>query len=694
MLPLVCYGQHRGKDDAIDIAKEFCSVHLPSVSGVGSKIKSSSDIKSNVLPSQSKDAFYILQGQNKGFVIISGDERMPKVLAYSDSSDFDVDNMPPAVRYWLDCYEEYYCSLENIGNTMFQSVKTDIYPDGVSPLLDKIQWGQGSPFNRYCPTVDGEITVTGCVATAMAQVMKYHEYPQRGYGKCDYFTSTNHVRVTRDLSQDVFDWDNMLPDYNHSYTEVNAKAVAVLMASCGASVRMDYGTNSQGGSGAYQTDLLSSYVENYGYDPDAAVLIRAYCSTGDWHDILINELNEGRPVNYAGHSTRDGGHSFVLDGYRVRNEVKYPDYHVNWGWNGSCDGYYQISDLQAKENGQVATFDGFNSNQQMTIKIRPNDGIDERYICLGTDKLKSSVSDCKAGDKIKITTSSICNLGYHPFSGTIYVNLVYEDGRLKELAKTRHISLKSLEEYKSLSVDAVLPEDLEDGIYTVQLYIEDGYGNQSKVYSKSYPQIAVSANGDISVPPSYISSTVGCSDIQFLTNRSDNSEIRVKIYEFINLEEAPFIGDVRLLISDEKGLGYTSLGDSVVINEIGQYEVVSDPIALKCKISGDWPDGHYRIYIGARPLGTMDYNYVSFYDYTEPAPIAKEQYFDAIIESGQIRICNNSYDIVPVSISIPVPEQEEQNSYEVDGRTYRQLNHSLQILISNGRKMLKGNVFK
>lgn len=688
ILPMICNGQQRNKNVAMNIAQDFCANRLTSMDRFSLKIKGSSEIKGSMLPTQSKDAYYVFHGDNKGFVIVSGDERMPSVLAYSDESCFDINNIPPAVTYWLECYEETYLNLGNNNINSSTKLTSEVYPEGVRPLLNEIQWGQGSPFNLLCPNVAGEKTVTGCVATAMAQVMKYYEYPQKGSGRSDYYTDTNHLHIVRDLSKDEFDWSNMLPAYEHSFTNTNAMAVATLMASCGASVKMDYGISSQGGSGAYQTDLLNAYVKNFQYDPDAAVLTRNYCSTADWHDLLIKELNAGRPVNYAGHSTRDGGHSFVLDGYRKREETTYPDYHVNWGWNGSCDGYYQIVDLLPNENGQSAARDGFNSNQQMTIGIKPNDYVDENFICLCTEKLKTTNSNCKPGEKIKVITSSLSNFAYHPFAGFIYVNLLTENGERIELDKTRQISLKTLEEHKNLSVDVTLPYDLKDGIYTIQLSYLDEQGNYNKVYSKSYPEIAVSANGDTSVTPSYISSTLGCSEVQFLSNKSDKAEIRANVYELINLEEAPFIGDVRLMIADSKGMGYTALGDSVIINEIGQNEVLPDPISLKSKICGEWPDGHYRICIGARSLGTTDYTLVSFYDYTEPAPTPKELFFDAIIENGQIQINSVSYEIIVDHINQVSISENKGCIYGIDGKKYLNTPYP-KIIIHNGMKVLK-----
>lgn len=690
LLPTICRGQHRNSNCAEELAKSFCTVQLHYGLKIGKKVNISSHRDNYHSLEDAYEAYYIFQIEDKGFVIVSGDERMPDILAYSESTTFDIDNIPPAVRYWLDCYEEVYQQLNYISAVPVPHIQADIDPLGIPPLLGEIQWGQGTPYNQQCPSYAGEKCLTGCVATAMAQVMKFHEYPAKGQGTSSYRSETNRISITRDLNNDVFKWEDMLDQYKGNYSTLNANAVATLMASCGAAVQMDYGINSQGGSGAYQTDLLAAFVENYSYDPDAAVLLRSYCSTDDWHTLLINELNEGRPVNYAGHSTRDGGHSFVIDGYRPNPMSNYPDYHVNWGWNGSCDGYYQIANLQPVEGGNVATLDGFNSSQQMTIHIHPDDGIDEHFIFLGTEKLRTSVSNCKAGDSLKLSTSSFYNWGYNTFNGSISAVLISEEDIMKDINATSYKSmmLKSLEQKKDVSLDITLPENLDDGVYTLQLvYTDKNSKDLQKVYSRSYPQIVVSANGEKPVPPTFISSTLGCSEVEFIKNKTDDSEIKVKVYELQNLEEAPFLGEFQMMIADRKGMGFMQFGEAVQSEEMGRFEITPDPIVLTGKLTGEWPDGSYRLYIGARPFGSTEFSPVSFYDTFNFPIIQKELYFEATVQNGQIHIGNKSYDIVPEYVK-GVLFDTEDNVYVLDGKKNYKKSAIPHIHIVNGKKVL------
>lgn len=658
LLPLVCLAQQRNKTEALSKATDFCKSNFQSDIELGSYVKSSSELSWSTKLSTTKEAYYIFNGQDNGFVIVSGDERMPTILAYSDNSSFECEELPPAVRYWLECYEETYLRMN--GTNPPSSAEQDLAwaPNNVEPLLVSTQWGQGDPFNKFCPSFTNQKCLTGCVATAMAQVLRYHRYPEHGEGRCDYYSSTNRLHVTRDLSKDFYDWDSMLDSYSKgNYSESNVDAVATLMASCGASVEMDYGTNSQGGSGAYQTDLLKAFVENFGYDPDAAVLIRNYFTTKEWHDLLIKELVEGRPVNYAGQSSRDGGHSFVLDGYRVNSANVYPDYHVNWGWNGNCDGYYQIADLLPKENGQNATMDGFNSSQQMTIGIQPNDGIDLNSIVLATEKLHTSTSITKPGSTIQVYTASLCNFSYHVFSGVFSVTLVDEAGNefvVDVNNKTR--TLSSLQMLKNVSYDLTIPTSIPEGTYKVSLRAIEEDQTIISIFSSSYPQLIISTNENDPIQPPLISSMLGCSDIEVLEANDNEYEICLNIYELQNLEDSPFIGDLRMILADEWGAVLYAFGDSLQPGELGKYEVQPEPFMLKGFLSEECADGKYRLYIGARPINSSEYQYVSFYDFTQPYMEPSDYYYDLRIEKGEIFIDGHRFKLHPLGISTPIED--------------------------------------
>lgn len=671
LLPFLCSAQQRSKSDAMNIVDKFVNSNKFRIDKSDLTLQNfSSFISPDINLHDGKEAYYIFSAPSKdaGFIIVSGDERMPDVLAYSDENNFDANNIPPNVRYWLDCYAETYLSLEktdcsDYGQTLYAN------PDGVAPLIEKNKWGQSDPFNRLCPSVGRERCVTGCVATAMSQVMKYHCYPSVGKGSVNYTTETNNIHVQYQFNTIKFKWDDMLDDYREVFSSAQAEAVAELMYSCGVSVKMDYGTSTQGGSGAYQNDLITAFVDNFSYDKDAAFMARSYCSVEDWHRLLIKELDEGRPVNYGGQSVRDGGHSFVFDGYRVIEGNKYPDYHVNWGWNGSCNGYYQIADLHPEEDGQHATMGGFNSSQQMTIGIKPDDGFDDGSYYLCTPNLYASSSTVKAGSTIQIYTASCANFSYKEFSGTLHVALIPLDGSDEIiLGENKVRALSYMQEQNNVSIEITLPTNLPDGQYTIQLRSKQSRSNDYyQVYSKKYPEINISESG--SVNPSITEyAMLGSSEIE-LGKASDPSLISLNIYELQNLLESPFIGDLKMILADKQGKQLCSFGDSIQPGELSMYEIQEYPLKIQGKLIGNWPDGDYKIYVGARLINTTSYVYVSYYDIAQPDMNYQELCLNAKIENGKIIINGRSFTISPTTIdNIQSTPTNNRTLWHIDGR--------------------------
>ena len=670
LLPCLCSAQRRTVTDATLIAEDFIG-QQPRMQGIGMKLKNPSSYFTNIGgDDKAKGAFYIFTSEQtgKGFVIVSGDERLPKVLAYSDESPFDVDSIPPNVRYWLDCYTEAFTSLDD-NKEETDSQRLPLKTEGVAPLLGSNEWGQDDPFNRLCPSVRNEKCVTGCVATAMSQVMKYHRYPVAGKGNANYRTETNGIHIQHDIESTIFKWEDMLDDYKSKFTEEQGRAVAELMYACGTSVKMDYCTSEQGGSGAYQTDLITAFVNNFYYDENAALMSRNYCSVEDWHELLVKELNEGRPVNYAGQSTRDGGHSFVLDGYRVNADSKYPDYHVNWGWNGKCNGYYQVANLHPSENGQHATMGGFNSSQQMTIGIMPDDGIDNSLFYLCTPNLYVSSSTAKPGSTIQVYTSSCINFSYKPFQGTIHVAIksLGDDTEII-LGESRVRFLNYLQEHNNLNLEITLPADLPDGEYNVRLLSKQQNGNYQEVYSRQYPLLTVATTGK-EPPISTGEAMLGCSELE-INNDAAPSIISLNIYELQNLQESPFIGDLKMIFADMSGKQLCTFGDSIQPGELSTFEIQEEPITIQGQLLGDWQDGNYRIYVGARQLNTSQFVYLSYYDSFQPDMTYQDLSIEAQIIEGKLVIKGKTYVISPTSIKTPNEGQKKKNDtyvYRIDG---------------------------
>ena len=354
-------------------------------------IASSSDFqqKMNTRSFQSEEnAFYIFNNDSHGFVIISADDRMSPILAYSDTGPFILDNIPNYIVEYLLSYLaelEYinesdgnisedmitsYIEIEEGINSMEPSssfiMSNKTLPSTIAPLLGTIKWGQGAPFNELCPIINGTVqALTGCVATAMAQIMKYYQYPTKGIGSKTYTTETQNITCSFDFENTSFDYSLMLPQYiEDEYASEQATEVAKLMSACGVAVSMNYKTSA---SGAYASNIPQAMIDYFNYDSDMYYLKREYFLYDEWMELIKSELSEGRPVMYSGIAT--GGHQFIFDGYDSDNLV-----HVNWGWSGKNDGYFMVTKLQSSNpgvEGEVFTNTGYTNNQAMIVGIRP-----------------------------------------------------------------------------------------------------------------------------------------------------------------------------------------------------------------------------------------------------------------------------------------------------------------------------------
>ena len=289
------------------------------------------------------------------FVIIAGDDRAREVLAYGDGY-FDEKRVPDNLRWLLDHYakqvEYLYAHPKESISVQSSSLESS---EVVIPEMLTTRWGQGTPYRNLCPKINGQPCVTGCVATAMAQVMNYWQFPAVLPAQAAYVTSTQHISVPA-LPSESIEWDLMQNTYSQSnYDEEQANAVATLMRYCGQSCRMDYDIAK---SGAWPVDQLKAFKE-FGYNPSADLVSRVDFTDEDWTAMLLGDLTQMRPVIYFGHSSSNN-HSFIIDGYDGSK------YHINWGWNGYLDGYYELD---------VLTPIGLmpNDPQQMIHGLSPSD---------------------------------------------------------------------------------------------------------------------------------------------------------------------------------------------------------------------------------------------------------------------------------------------------------------------------------
>lgn len=403
-------------------------------------------------------AYYVFpNGEGKGFTVVSGDDRLPEVVGYSDKGTYDEENLPSNYVGFMKAYEEMVGQLDNGDSRVSTSIaeakalrSSGYQQPTVAPLLGSIQWNQMTPYNNMCPMYNStDRSVTGCVATAMAQVMMYYQYPKSLQADIpEYVSRTNHLSIPQINKGESYDWDNMLPQYASyeplNYTDAQAAAVAKLLYHCGVACEMDYGSS----SGANVTpSILSTY---FGYDADLMQdLNRDVFTLAEWSQIMDKELSAKRPILYSGQSS-DGGHEFVCDGTDGNGL-----YHINWGWGGYQDGYFDVTILNRDKGGAGSgnAPDGYNQYCSMIIGIAPDNGkvddplvdvdpvvmIGSGYSSLGFTKSTRA----KVTDTFRVTTNNlISNQSAKDFTGYFAYGIQQTDGTYKPLSTSSATTLK------------------------------------------------------------------------------------------------------------------------------------------------------------------------------------------------------------------------------------------------------------
>ncbi len=310
-------------------------------------------------------AYYVFNiGDNAGYVIASGDDCAPAILGYSDTGSVDIDNMPDNMQWWLDEYARQIQFIRDNGLSASRgSIKSPAMPP-VTPMLTT-RWDQTYPYNIYCPLDSlGRHFVTGCVATAMAQVMYYHHANSVNRTTHDMpaYTTKKGVSVEAIPAGTFIDWDNMMPSYwsDEGRTQEQIDAVANLMKYCGTSVQMNYAT---GASGAFTASVPPALIAYFNYSSKAECLDRDDCGLTDeeWENLVYDELSNSRPVLYAGWRPNSVGHAFVCDGYDGDGF-----FHIVWGW-GNTNGYYRLTAIDSLGTGLI----NYSQNQEAVFFAEP-----------------------------------------------------------------------------------------------------------------------------------------------------------------------------------------------------------------------------------------------------------------------------------------------------------------------------------
>ena len=427
------------------------------------------------------DAYYVFNNDAGGFVIIAGDDAVTPVLGYTSTGSFDAENLPDGLKDLLKSYERQIAALGD--NYVANQTATRAGFTGEN-LLNTAKWNQGNPFNKYTP----HNYVTGCVATAGAIVMKHHGYPAKGTGSHTY--TWNGQDLTANFEHD-YDWASM-PDKYTSGNDEAFNGVARLMSDLGVAVEMQY---AKGGSGATMEALVTALKKYFGYSKYARLLAIADLGAEVWNDRLCAEIDADRPILYSAVNSNEGGHSFVIDGYKDES------FSVNWGWGGYCDGFYRIGALNPETGGKPLG-DQYNLSQSAVFSLQPSDG-EEVISNLGFIKIDGyletmnmNVTDVKADKKLNLYLLPLQSQGDNPFTGEVAIALKNAKGKTRKVFGAKTIKDFKPSFYKPLiTLEGACPVDAQEGDYLAIVSKEDGTDEYVEILGPDVEEVHLPATG-------------------------------------------------------------------------------------------------------------------------------------------------------------------------------------------------------
>ncbi len=279
-------------------------------------------------------------GKKNGFVILPGDDDVEGILGYADSGEFVYEDMPDNMKAWIELCTQGM----KAGKKAKSATTNNIHPTDVVEPLITTTWGQRTPYNSKCPTYRGQACPAGCTAVAMAQVMRYHQFPTESTASVipSYTTSTYRIKLPA-LPITTFNWDLMPDALDSNSSQESIDEVGKLMLYCGQATDMNYAPN---GSGAFTYLIPERLPKYFGYPSTMHYVYRESYDEHGWDSLLVNELKQGQPVIYTAYTNVPLGHTFICDGYDGNGL-----FHINWGWDGIGNGYYRISVAYATEEG-------------------------------------------------------------------------------------------------------------------------------------------------------------------------------------------------------------------------------------------------------------------------------------------------------------------------------------------------------
>lgn len=513
----------------------------------------------NLRSDKTNNAPYYAFNLEHGYVIVSGDDEMTELVGYAENGFFDAENVPPQMQLWLNGYAEYVAAVQS-GKAKARKILLSDSPSVVVEPLVTTKWNQDAPFNNFAPeyTDDNNNTqrcATGCAATAMAQIMKFHNWPEQGVGHYSY-EHQSFGTISSNFSEHVYDWTNMIDRYNNGeYSNVQADAVALLMKDCGVSLNMNYGPV----SGASIYSYTPAFKNYFRYS--SRTVNRSGCETAEFTRIITDELQEGRPIIYCG-TGEDGGHAFVVDGYDTNYFL-----HVNWGWGGYSDGYFDMNYMDPTGLGIGGGSGAFKWNQGIVLARPLKDGVEPyefiQQLCFVLFNDVQGGIFCKQempankGDDVTILLRNTANLSGESFFGSLNVGVFDDSGALVTMGNEERIENNNGEllEFQSGSLYSVdLPMTLNtagiaDGNYIVRAMSKANGDVWRKFASTDCLNMTV-ADGKVylSAPTPNISMVgIGSYDTATYKGFSFNADVTVH-----NSSSIPVDGSIMFTVTDSE----------------------------------------------------------------------------------------------------------------------------------------------
>lgn len=461
--------------------------------------------------------YYVYNRPQGGFVVVSGTTNLDPVIAFSETGSIDTTGpMPEGLSYWFSFAAEAADFIEqhpeakaphpadarpyhrSPGITYADNIdyRKDITPLLQNSRIGKISWSQDAPFFNDCPTQGGRHCYTGCMATAMSQIMAYHQHPVHPEG---------WVGGKVYLDAETYDWSKVRGSYKGGQGTTEERAeVAKINYHVGLSLQMEYGTDQ---SGSVSTMYARALRDNFGYHENVALINRDNYTYGEWVDILLTELMAGRPVLYDGVSN-SGGHAFILDGYRASDGF----FNVNWGWEGTSDGYYNVIMLDPATTGVGALVGGFTSYQDAVVGIEPDVSKRVNYhlpvqghAMQGELVVGTGTAELAQGDRNGyLSFANMPNLRTEQFTGeygALFINMQGEEvARVKAGTVTGAAANMNSNPHANPSGGYFITPELPDGEYYVYCYLEDDLFDQwgvlrTSIDTPNFMHCTISGNG-------------------------------------------------------------------------------------------------------------------------------------------------------------------------------------------------------